>query len=203
MPDQMITNLKWWQSLPVNLLTLTYAGHRICASGAFDPDPGSGATTPSGFKELAAIYGSYRVTASRIRVQVINPDAEVPVTVTVNPTNLDPGSTPSSNYVIVSSQQPYSKTKMLALRGAPAVTISNRMTTSKIFGNKMTDYDDNFSSLTNANPPNMWFWFVGFYAPAVHTTSAVVANIYVEQEVTFFDRKILGNSPAAMPQTRF
>lgn len=192
-PDQFATTLKWWKSYPVNLLTLAYNSFRVNASGAYDPDP-AGDSIPSGFKQFAELYTSYKVTSSRIRVQVINPDQEVPVTVNIVPVNLDPGSTPTSNYVISSFQQPYAKNKMIAPRGAPAIALTSSMSTQKMFGNKMTLYDDNFTALTNANPINMWFWFIGFYAPAVHTTSAVVANIFVEMDIRFYDRRVLNNS---------
>ena len=198
MPDRFLTTLRWWKSNPVNLLSTPEAAVRVTANGAFDPDPTSGATVGSGYRQLASIYGSYRVKSSRIRVEVMNPDPAVPVTVIVCPTNIDPGSSPTSNYIISLMQQPYARHKMLAVRGCPTQVISHSMSTQKIFGSKMTDFDDNFAALNNANPNNPWFWVIGFYAPAIHTVSAVVCNIFIEQDIEFYDRYTLNNSPTVL-----
>ncbi len=194
MPDKLVTTLRWWQAPPVNLLSQTWAGLRYNANGAFDPDPTAGSTTPSGFNQLAAMYNSYRGLRSRIKVDVINPDPAVPVTVVVAPVNLDPGVAPSSNYIISLVQNAYAKHKMLAPVGAPAIRITNSMTTQRIFGNRMVLYDDNFTALVTSNPVNVWYWVVGFYSPAVHSVSGVVANVEFEMDVEFYDRKVLNNA---------
>ncbi len=198
MPDRLKTTLKWWKSDPINLLSSTWSSIRIQANAAFDPDPTSGATVPSGFTQLAAIYTSYRVKSGRIRVEIINPDPAIPVTVCVLPVNLDPGSAPSSNYVISSLQQPYAVKGLVSTQGSPPLILSNQISTKKIFGNPMTDFDDNFSALTTANPNNLWFWIITFYAPAIHTVSAVIVNYFVEMDVEFYDRKVLSNVAPAI-----
>lgn len=53
MPDQFRTTLRWWKSDPINLTVVSTAGTRYNASGAFDPDPGAGSTTSSGYRQLA------------------------------------------------------------------------------------------------------------------------------------------------------
>lgn len=58
----------------------------------------------------------------------------------------------------------------------------------------MTMFDDNFTSLTNSNPVNMWFWVVNYYAPAVHSVSGVVSTVFIEQDIEFYDRLVLNNS---------
>ncbi len=200
MPDRLKTTLKWWMSPPINLLAQNWALQKVNANGAYDPDPASGTTVPSGFAQLAAIYQTYRPYRGRIRVEVINPDPAVPVTVVVCPTNLD--QVGSANRVIQLVQQPYAVKGIVSTQGSPPLILANEMTTEKLYGSPTTRYDDYFSALTNNNPANIWHWMIGFYAPAVHSVSAVVCNIFIEMDIEFYDRKVLdNNAPSATTQT--
>jgi hypothetical protein len=88
---------------------------------------------------------------------------------------------------------PYKILKMIGANGAPPVKLQKHMSTEKIFGSKMVYFDDNFSSLTNNNPANNWFWAVGILAPLPIATTAWVLTslIVITLEVEFFARKEL------------
>ncbi len=186
MPDRLRTTLRFWKSVAISLTSPTTNLIRFIPSSVYDPDPVGGVTKPAGFAELAAIYGSYRVKSSYARVELIN-EGDVTTRVCLLPTNLDPGASPSANYVISSNEQPYAVSKTLSAVGGPVGIIENSMTTEKIFGSPMVKYDDNFAALTNTFPVNNWFWAVSFYALSA-ATKAVVCNFYMEMDVDFYDR---------------
>lgn len=186
MPDRLRTTLRFWKSVAISLSPLTYSTVRFTPTNVYDPDPSGGVTKPAGFAELAAIYGSYRPLSSFARAEFYN-EGDVTTRVCLLPTNLDPGASPSANYVISSVEQPYAVSKTLSSVGGPITQIQNKMSSKKIFGSPMTDFDDNFAALSNTFPNNNWFWVLTLYAMSV-ATKAVVLNFYCEIEVDFYDR---------------
>jgi len=145
----------------------------------------------AGFTELSALYNSYRVTVSRIKVETINPSVLTPLEVVVCPTNLDPGASPSGAYCGSLKLQPYAVSKQTGLAGSPKTTVDCTMSTEKIFGSSMVYYDDNFSSLVTTVPNNNWFWVVGFVTANLIPTNSVQFTVTIEVGVEFFDRVVL------------
>jgi hypothetical protein len=186
MPDRLRTTLRFWKSVPVSLASLSYASIRFNPSGAYDLDPTVGSATAAGYTQLAAIYNSYRVKRSRAVAEVVN-TGNVTVMTVLLPSNTDPGASPSGNYVISTREQPYAVADTGALSGGPISKVKSSMSTQKIYGSKMTDYDDNFAALVNAIPNNNWYWVITFYAQAV-SPSAIILNFYMEIDIEFYDR---------------
>jgi len=194
LPDRLRTTLRWWALNPINLSIQNTGSLRFQPSGAFDVDPNVGGATCKGFPELSALYRSYRVKSSTCEVELINPGVQTPVTVTLLPTNSDPSSNPSAAYVVASAQQPYAVSRTTSLRGGPNTRLVSSMSTKKIFGSPMTDYDDNFASLVNTVPLNNWFWVITFYSPSTIPSSegAAICNVRMSIDIEFYDRAFLG-----------
>lgn len=193
LPDRVFTRLRFWGT---SQLTVTTGGavqtsSRFRPSSAFDVDPLLGSTTMSGFAELAAIYGSYRVRSSEITLHFTNQSA-VGLACTVLPLNADPGAAPAQAVVLSWPENPYAKTKIVGTSGSPSIVLKSKMTTGKIFGTDSVYLDDNFAALVTASPANNWFWAIGVItnlSPAANSTVFVEVNITIDCE--FFNRKFL------------
>jgi hypothetical protein len=184
-PQQMRVTLKWWKSLSMNLSAIATSAVRFSPSSALDPDP-LGANVPLGFPEWAHFYNSYRVLSSRANVDIIN-TGDVPCVTTLFPSNTDPGASPSANQVTASKMQAYAVSRTGPLIGGPVLTLSNQMSTQKIFGNRMVLTDDNFAALVNTVPVNNWYWVLTFYCLAV-SPKPIIANFEMEIDIEFYDR---------------
>lgn len=170
----------------------TNVGYRYLPSAAYDVDPALGSTSMPGYAELAALYNSYRVNQSRLRVMFMSADPSRNSSGLIVPLNTDPTSSPSAAFINSCSMNPYAKFRMVPSRGI-AMTLSTRMSTEKIFGSKAVYFDDNFSSLVTTIPANNWYWFIGVIAATTVASSALTVTISVEIEldVEFFCRKEL------------
>lgn len=184
-PDRMITTLRWWKSVSISLASVSTNAIRFSPSSAQDPDP-VGTAQPLGFAQMAALYNSYRVLRSSASAETVN-TGNVPITTTLLPSNTDPGPAPSPGYVTASRLQAFAVSKTGALAGGPLCRVSTSMTTQKMYGNKMIQFDDNFAALVNTVPGNNWYWVVALYAPAV-APNAVILNFYMDIEIEFYDR---------------
>lgn len=192
MPDRLRTGLKYWQSSAINLSVVSSGSLRYQPSAAFDIDPTVGGATMAGFNEMSALYRSYRVKSSRIKVEIANTSPDSIVNCAIVPTNADPGSAPSSATIIAARQQPYANVKTCPPLGGPMTVLVSTMSTKKIFGNPMTDFDDNFASLVTTIPNNNWFWFISVYSLAtIPSTDPVLLNVFIDVEIEFYDRAFL------------
>jgi hypothetical protein len=192
LPDRYICKLRYWKSVQISLNVTNTPSVRFSPSNAFDIDPVLASTAMSGYVELAAIYGSYRVTGSDILVEGINSSPTHPVRLIVGAANVDPGGTPSAAYVLSLAEQPYSKSTIVSLAGGPTARVRNHLTTERIYGNPMVMYDDNFSAPTTASPSNNWWWVIGLYAQSLFT-QVFTLNVTIEVEIEFYNRNFLQN----------
>jgi len=187
LPDRYRTTLRYWKSVSFNLAAVTQASVRFAPSNAFDIDPVIASTAMSGFDELAGLYQRYRVLSSTIEVETINPSTLYPVLTFVTPVNNDPGASPSATILQSMRENAYSVSKTCGLAGGPITLVANKMSTEKIFGSKMSLFDDAFQSLVTTSPTNNWWWVIVAYSPQFITNS-VQSIITIEVDVEFFDR---------------
>jgi hypothetical protein len=190
LPDRYRTGLRYWKSVSTSLAVANSAAFRFSPSNAFDVDPLFGGTNMSGFVELATLYSTYRVIASHIKCETVNPSSTQPVMTYVAPLNVDPGAAPSAAFILSLKEQPYAVSKTATLAGGPICTLDNVMSTERIFGSKSALFDDNFAAPVTGGPTNNWYWVVGLYAFNV-IAPAVFTNITIEVDVEFFNRKDL------------
>jgi len=189
-PPRLPMKLKFWTIANLSLAASNSANYRWRPTGAFDIDPALGGTSMAGFAECAQFYATYRVSKSKLKVTASNPSAVTPVTLVVLPMNADPTNAFSTANVIASIGNPYAKTKNLGLLGAPPISITDSMTTVKIFGDSEVFFDHNFTSLVTTVPANNWFWNVCLYSPAF-IANAFNLQIEMEVDIEFYDRIFL------------
>lgn len=195
MPDRYITRLRFVGLGNLTIpTTSTVAGGRYRPSAAYDIDPLIASTSTAYFAEFAAIYNSYRVNSSTLRVKATNQvnTSGQGIIVVIVPLLEDPGASPTASVVGSWLEQPYSKKSMVGTAGSPAVNIEQTMSTEKIFGTKAVYFDDGHSSLVTTNPSLNWYWAIGAIC-ATAPVSALIVNTYleIEIEVEFFQRKAL------------
>lgn len=186
MPDRYYCALRYWQSGTTNLSVSNYGSFRFRPSAAYDVDPTAGSTSMAGFSELAALYGSYRVTSSKCVFEVVNPNTS-PILAMLVPLNVDPGTSPSVGIVNSYKEQPYSRSRLVPCTGVEPITLRCDISTEKIYGSKMVYMDDNFSSPVGGIPANNWYWAVGLTSPGV-ITNPISWIITIDVGVEFYSR---------------
>jgi len=192
MPDRLRTTLTAYVELAPSWAATSAVTHRYRATGCNGWDIVGGAGRPPYFAELAAIYASYRVTQSTCKVVASAGAAGVfPVTITVVPLNADPGATPIAQAALA-RELPYARFKTLGSYGSRSVTVSNTMTTAKLYGSNMVLSDDAFASLTSSDPTNLWYWAIIFYQNITATaTTPFYYSIQLWFDIEFYDRKFV------------
>lgn len=191
MPDKFRTNLKYWKAEAIDLSVSTFLTTRFHGSGAF-PDFANLTKTPNQFPQHGAFYSSYRIHGSKIRVELVNTSPNSAVQLTVLPTNLDPGSSPSADYNVDSRLQSYARSKMASTQGGPKTTVTNAMSTARIYGNPMVKFDDNFAAIITTNPLNTWFWVICLYSlAAIPSDTPILMNIFIDFDIEFYDRRVI------------
>lgn len=163
---------------------------RFRPTNAFDVDPVLGSTAVPGFTEMAALYSTYRVVASSIKLETVQNGTQSMVSSVVVPLNADPGASPSATVVQSWFSTFHSKRAGLANLGGPVAIIRNEMTTERIFGTKAVYFDDNFSAPVSGGPTNNWFWAIGWVSGgnAVGSAIVVTGNVEIRLDVEFFNR---------------
>jgi hypothetical protein len=189
-PDRMITTLEYFEAVSFGIGGVGIASQRYVATSPFKPSFVS-SVQPRGYADFAALYASYRVSRSRIRLEVTpsNPEA-IPVNIVIYPSNLDQGSSPSSGTLLGWFTQPYAVKHLCGAFGSQPAELRHMMTTAKIYGSEMVNTDDNFAAITSTSPVNNWFWNVCLYTLPIPDETAVYAvSVYIEFDVQFYDRK--------------
>jgi len=163
---------------------------RFSPSSAYDVDPLVASTAMSGFAELATLYNSYRVLGSQCKVTFLTTSAANPVNVSLTPTNLDPGASPSSAYVFAAKEQPYAKFGTTGLTGSPPLKLNSSLTTERMYGSRAVLFDDSFAALVTTVPTNNWWWVISAYSYVLDPSLSWV-TIIIETDVEFYDRTFL------------
>jgi len=75
-PPACYTKLKWISSYAILNGAGNFASKTLVANGIYDVDPSLGSTSTAGFAELAALWGSFRVHKTRVKVDFNNNDTQ-------------------------------------------------------------------------------------------------------------------------------
>jgi hypothetical protein len=189
-PDRMFATLQYYEVSNPNYVAAASYNTRFKATSVFDPSF-NGSLQPEMFDLFAAVYASYRVRRSRIHIMAsAGSAAAVGQNIVVLPLNADPGAAASVGQIIAWFNNPYAKKCVLGAYGSAPTRMSHSMTTQRIFGSKMVEYDDNFAALVTADPVNNWYWTIGVYNNYTITATAPYSiSIFIEFDVEFYDRK--------------
>jgi len=154
---------------------------------------------PVGYSDLcnSALYSSYRVIASKIKVQLIPSETTDTALLVVVPTigQYDSGGNSIVPSVISSATEaqdvPFSKDKLVAANQQGSA-IRSTMSSPKMFGLTKKQYMDDeyaYSSAYNARPVNYALWNICMEtADAAVTTGTIAYRIDVEYWVEFFNQ---------------
>lgn len=158
--DKLMTKLKY--STQVDLLASTAVGQVYVFRGnsLYDPDYTATGGQPLSFDQWAQFYNYYKVHGSKIRVTFMSqssnithysincvfPDLNLPTT-TLSPIDI--------------IQHPYARYRVggVSTGNAGVTTITNYMSTKKLFGINNLDDTEYRASMVN-NPVNTWYWRV-------------------------------------------
>jgi len=160
-------------------------------NSCYDPDYTSAGHQPRYYDQYATIYSKYLVLGSSIKISMMNNAGTSPVFMVIIPATeiltLTTGA-PASEY-------PRARTsKLLGVSGYQTTSISNSAQTETILGlipGQIKDMD--YSSLTGANPLELWYWNC-FFQNVNATNLTISVQIEMVFDVQFYDRIGIGPS---------
>lgn len=152
----------------------------IRGNSPYDPYYDAGGEVAAGWDELAAIYTYYRVSASGIKVTLVNHDADDPVHISIfaNPGTADITATGSF-------AQKGAKTGIVTAEKGSAV-VGNFATTKALFG--LGSSSDEAWTNTAAVPTKGWHWHCLFKNYSTNALN-LEYRLDVFYNVTFFELK--------------
>lgn len=184
LPTQYTTTLRF---AAVNKLTTAGGAEDLVMRGnsPYDPYYDAGGTTAAGWNELAALYGYYRVSASSIKLTLVNHDTDDPVHV-----SLYGFADPTDATTVTAFAQKGAKTGIVTAEKGSTV-ITNFTTTKALFG--LGSQSDEAWTNTAAVPSKQWFWHCVFKN---YSTNALDLEYRVEisYNITFFELKTASQS---------
>lgn len=189
-PDRIMVKLKYTETTALTgaaLFDYKYRGNSI-----FDPEEGVGGGQPTGFDQWANFYNQYIVTASAIRVDIVNTLASGSTSFIVVPTS---ESTSLATNLDLVQNYPYAKSALLGPLSSSRSTrrIKHYISTAKMYGKNPRAImdDDQFGAITTANPVEQWHWHI--LAQSIDGTTNITGTLQVEITfyVVFYDRRDL------------
>lgn len=141
----------------------TVATNVFRMNSVYDPDlTGTGASA-SGYGQLSALYGRYRVLSAKATIEIVNLSTATPLTVfaVVNPVT-----TVGINIAQILAQRFVWTTGLATVNGTGAVKHTLSAPISKVYGvpNSQVRTEDDFAAITGTNPNNGVYLHVGGYA---------------------------------------
>lgn len=192
-PDRMFVKLRYYDSTTSGASNVgnNALSFRYRPSAAYDINPLLGTTAMAGFNELAALYGKYRVHASKISMYMTNQE-DFSCVATLLPLNEDPGAAPGLAVIQGWQMQPFSQRKVMAAKGGmDKITFSRYISTKKLVGSNAVKYESDYSSIVSSVPNDNWYWVIGVTTMGtnVFTTGAGVEfDVNITCYIEFYDR---------------
>ncbi len=158
-PDRTQVKLEVSTFVTFNFLSAsfyaTYKGNDLV-----NPGNGTWVNQPAGFIDWMNFYQYFRVTSSRIQLQMVNDGDNARnrgIWIAVYPSRQADVSVLTAGYINAKAQ-PYAVGKFLGSpTGKDVVTISNAMSTTKFWGYSAQN-DVDFLGLVDTSPVNQWYW---------------------------------------------
>jgi len=187
-----------------DLLTLSPGSPRtqytFRGNSLFDPDYTSTGHQPRYFDTYAAIYERYRVTSSRVTLDLINGNATSGVIYTILP-HTDVITTTSWQAVAELPQAKVSQIVPIASRYP--MRLSHRQTTSRVCGLQRREIlDQDYSAAVGSNPINLWYWNIGIESVDGATNIGISFRVRLEYTATFYERAETGLSIVRNPEEK-
>lgn len=152
-----------------------YQGHAFNGNGLFDPDDTGTGHQPRGFDQMKAIYRTYNVKASAIRVRFVGTSTGAGVVCGLF-ADASSDTNPTTGY-IYDVLEIYKNNGILSnTDGSKAIVeLSDRRTTKSMQYSKESDASE---ALMTANPSNTWLWRIIVWN--AHPTAAFTGQIFVD-----------------------
>lgn len=183
-PDRYVTTLIYEDTQGITGAN-PYASYIYRGNSVFDPDYTGIGHQPTGFDNLAALYGRYRVLSSEITCSALNNAGNTPAVICVIP-NTDILTYTSVNEWKESFRAKKSATIPVAGYGTRNVT--HRCTTGAILGlNDVEKWNEDTASDVGTNPGHVWYWNVVALNMLVTGVNLSV-DIRIKYRVEFFDK---------------
>lgn len=189
-PDRVRVKLNYY-AIEQYTLTAGAAAYSYFRGNSLYAPRSSGGHQPYGYDQWTTMYNKYRVLGSSIRVVpgwgstgFTGTTASNDIGVVVVPKVEN--ATPTGEIL----EQPYARSKT-GSHYADNMVVKHYMSTAKMVGvdRRAVQSEDNFAAAYNANPTDVWFWFIYVFPPSVGTDTIYLAtNIKLTYYVEFFSR---------------
>jgi hypothetical protein len=188
-PPQIKVNLKYCDHYTHTHTSGALSSWIFRGNSVYDPDVTYTGHQPLGFDELSAFYNVYRVNKSTMRVQFYSLTQDIPQVAVLTPVR----EVESVADYRVRSETTMNKTLYVASTGVPPVQMTHSVSTQKMFPSQMV-HDQDFYSLTSTNPTKVWYWEIVTQTANRSSTSSIDIVVYIEYEVIFGQKELLGIS---------
>lgn len=160
---------------------VTYmSSHFFRGNSCFDPDYTGVGVQPYGWDQWTALYGTYRVAASSIK---INFYTEEPCRLLK--AYLFPFAASSVDYDDPSDLRQIPRCKCVTFGDGTGPSRHNKIwhyATTKMVNPDFSSTDNDYQSLTTANPAATWYWILYFDSTAIGEAVAVTFDV----EITYY-----------------
>jgi len=152
-----------------------FQGHAFNGNGLYDPDDTGTGHQPRGFDQMKALYRTYKVNASTIRVRFVGTSTGAGVVCGLF-ADASSDSNPTTAY-IYDVLEIYKNNAILSNTDGSRsiVELTDRRTTTSMQYNKESDSSE---ALMTANPGNTWLWRIIVWN--AHTSAAFTGQIFVD-----------------------
>ncbi len=152
-------------------------------NSVYDPDYTGVGSTALGYTQTSALYGRYRVLASKMTVEFVNTSAATPLTcfIVLNPVN-----TVGIDIAKILAQRFVWTRGIGTATGSASITHSIQAPVHRIYGvpaRQVRDEDD-FAGLVGGNPNNGVYAHVGAYADG-GAAGALTIHVRIEYDVVW------------------
>lgn len=183
--DRMFVKLKYVDSLHIVPLS-TRTQYTFRGNSCFDPDYTSTGHQPLYYDQYCAMYGKYRVTASSLKVDVVNNSGISALSYIVYP-NTDIQTFLSTSDTL---EQSLARTaRLVPIAQRVSSYMKSYATTRKICGlSKGQSEDTEYTSTTGSNPGSIWYWNCCFESADRASNVDISVRFELVYYVQFFDR---------------
>ncbi len=149
----------------------------------YDPDFTGVGVSAYAYGTLSALYGKYRVLSARATVEFVNVSTTTPLTCFIV---LNPVTTVGVNIAQILGQRFVWSRGIGTVSGTASVTHTVSAAVAKIYGapERQVRDEDDFASITGANPNNGVYMHVGAYANGA-SAGAVNLHVRIEYDVVW------------------
>jgi hypothetical protein len=148
-------------------------------NSVYDPDFTGVGSSVTGYTQLAALYGRYRVTSAKISFDVINTSTTVPLTVFLA---LNSSNNVGTDIKAILAQRYVWSKSLATVNGNGTLTHTASAPVHQIYGVPKTQVlsEDDFAAVTGGNPNNVVYAHLGAF-----TDAGAVGSFYLQVSIEY------------------